>query len=346
MIKLLQKHTIDLYSLEEKKHEKVVIQARELLSTKRFDLFAKLAYIRYRKENPELGIRIYKEHIKAFNPNLKEPGREDKNNFNDFINTYNSLIDCFEKEDFDENTSLIPVSGDNIILDGSHRVASLIYFNKNVSILKFNDVFPNCHHDYLYFFKRGVSKFVMDRIAFEAANHFKDLYIACLWPKLGNRKDRKFAIDYFNQNFDVLYQKDTIMSLSNLSRFIKTIYKAQSWTNSDQNVRDKSLNCYGKNKLVQFVVFRAKSLDEVLIAKDNIRDYYKIEKHALHITDDMFETKELMELVLTDKVKLFTSKDSRILDDIKTIIEFRKSYWILFKVKVYILLNKVVKLKK
>lgn len=346
MKNLLQKHTVDLYTLEGKKYEKVVVPARELLNTKRFDLFAKLAYIRYCKENQELGIRIYKEHIKAFNPNLKEPGREDKNNFNDFVSVFNSLIDWFEKEDFDENKSVIPLSGDNIILDGSHRVASLIYFNKNVTILKFNEVFPKCHHDYLYFFERGVSKYVMDRIAFEATNYFNDLYIACLWPRLGSRKERKFAIDYFNQNFDVLYQKDTQMSLSNLGKFIKTIYKAQTWTNNNQNVRDKSLNCYSKNKLVQFVVFRAKSLDEVLIAKGAIRDYYKIDKHALHITDDMQETKELMELVLTDKVKLFTSKDSRIIDNIKTIIEFRKSYWILFKVKVYILLNKVVKLKK
>ena len=85
IIQRLQSHTVSIYHLTDDMVEEQIVDAKSLLTPSRFDLFAKLYYIKKRKENPTEAARIYKEHIKAFNPDLREPGRDDKNGLDDFV---------------------------------------------------------------------------------------------------------------------------------------------------------------------------------------------------------------------------------------------------------------------
>ena len=318
MIDLLQKHTVDLYDLKNKEFEFQKIPARDLITVSRFDLFAKMTYIKYRKSNLDYAKKIYTEHIKVFNPDLKEPGREDKNGLEDFITTFDKLIDYFEFNEFDSEVSLIPVSETGVILDGSHRLAALAYFDKKVSIIKFKGVQSAAKFDYRYFIKQGLSIKSADTITFESSNFIENLFIACLWPKMGNIQNRVFARDYFDSHFDLLYCKNLKMSLNHLSKFIYDIYNHQGWVGTKDNnfagARDKALNCYGLNKTVQFIVFKADSLVEVEKAKDEIRAYYQLEKHALHITDNDKETKEIFDLILTKNIKNYTTELTRFND--------------------------------
>ena len=73
IIQRLQPHTVEIYHLEESQIEEKLVDARSLLISPRFDLFAKVYYIGMREENRVEAERVYKEHIKAFNPDLKEP---------------------------------------------------------------------------------------------------------------------------------------------------------------------------------------------------------------------------------------------------------------------------------
>lgn len=175
MIHLFQSHTVSLYGLDQKSYSIEKVSAKSLLKPSRFDLFAKLVYIRYRKSNPEFALKIYSEHIKAFNPDLKEPGRDDKNGLQDFIDSFDKLIDYFSENEFDENISLIPVSDDGTILDGSHRLAALIYFDKEVTIARFVDVKPVAVFNYEYFLIRGISFNTVSLIAKESINFLNKL---------------------------------------------------------------------------------------------------------------------------------------------------------------------------
>ena len=339
MIDLLQKHTVDLYDLKNKEFELQKIPARELITVSRFDLFAKMTYIKYRKSNLDYAKKIYTEHIKVFNPDLKEPGREDKNGLEDFITTFDELIDYFEFNEFDSMVSLIPVSETGVILDGSHRLAALAYFDKKVSIIKFKGVQSAAKFDYAYFIKRGLSIEAADTITYEGFSFINNLYIACLWPKMGSIQERSFARDCFKKKFDLFYIKDLKMSLDNLSMFIYEIYNHQNWVGTINNnfagARDKAFNCYSANRNVQFIVFKANSIKKVLKVKEDIRSYYQLEKHALHVTDNHKETKEILDLILTEKVKNYTSKTARFIDrfnEFKTLV--LNTYIINLKVKV------------
>ena len=65
----------------------------QLLVGSRFDLFAKLYYIRHRQTDNVMAREVTTNTFKAFNPDLKEPGREDKNGYDDFIDAFDALID-------------------------------------------------------------------------------------------------------------------------------------------------------------------------------------------------------------------------------------------------------------
>lgn len=346
MFHLLQKHTVDLYQLEGKNFEKEIVEAKSLLNVCRFDLFAKLFYIRNRERNKDLALRVYNEHIKSFNPDLKEPGRTDKNSLNDFVNAFDVLIDYFKDNEFDELISLVPVSESGIILDASHRIAALAYYNKKVTILKFKEVEPVCHFDYLYFQKRGLSSFSADKITIEALNFTENIYMACLWPKMGSVKDRGFAVDHFDEHFKVLYSKNMSMSLNNLSAFILETYKHQDWVGTEDNkyagAKNKALNCYDTNKTIKFVLFQSDSLKLVEETKEVIRKYYGLGKHVIHITDDQEETEDMASIIFTEKSDRFRTDYTKFSD---ILIEYRNllknKYLLNLKITIVKYLNKI-----
>lgn len=298
IIQRLQPHTVSIYHLTDDMVEEQVVDAKNLLTPSRFDLFAKLYYIRNRKDNPTEAERIYKEHIKAFNPDLKEPGREDKNGVDDFVSSFNQLVDQFETQDFNTEISLVPVTEDGVILDGAHRVAALAYYGKKVGIARCRGVKPKADFDFRYFKNRGLSWDTMDVIANEMVHWIPNMYVACLWPKMKNKSDAHTLIE---QQFGIVYEKGLHVNLTSFRALIKRVYEGQPWVNEPDSVNNKSMLCYGFNGVIQFLFFVADNLEEVLAVKEKIRDMYDVGKHSLHITDSVEETRAIAEYILDEK---------------------------------------------
>ena len=345
--RLLQQHTIQLYSLDEKEYNLHCMNARELLHPNRFDLFAKLFYIDNKKSNPDIAKKVYLDHIKAFNPDGKEPGREDKNNFNDFLSVFDQLISCFEKEEFDDTISIIPISEEGVILDGAHRVAALAYYNKNVTVAQFKSVHPVCSFDYQYFLNRGLSWGIADIIARELLVWRNDVYVACLWPKMGGKKEKKNAINVISEKNAICYEKAFNVKYESLVKFIYFVYQSQPWVGNESNqfegARDKALNCYDKNKSLDIVFFIAEDLTKVIELKEKIRSLYQLDKHSIHISDNFSETKDIASYTLYENGLnhwLFSDSYHGLLSKCtKEIAEqwfiFKKVKWISFKTKIY-----------
>ena len=295
IIQRLQSHTVSIYHLTDDIVEEQIVDAKSLLTPSRFDLFAKLYYIKNRKENPTEAEKIYKEHIKAFNPDLREPGRDDKNGLDDFVSSFNQLIDQFDSQDFNTNISLVPVTEDDVILDGAHRVAALAYYDRKVGIARCKDVKPKADFDFQYFKNRGLSWDTMDVIANEMMHWVPKMYVACLWPKMKNKTQ---AVSIIEKKFDVVYEKSLKVNLATFKLLIQRVYDSQPWANAPESVCHKSLQCYDFNGQISFLFFVANSLEEVLAVKDEIRGIYGAGKHSLHITDNVEETKAIAKMVL------------------------------------------------
>ena len=342
IIQRLQSHTVSIYHLTDDMVEEEIVDVRSLLNPTRFDLFAKLYYIRNRKENPTEAERIYKEHIKAFNPDLKEPGRDDKNGLDDFVSSFNQLIDQFETQDFNTEISLVPVTEDGVILDGAHRVAALAYYDKKVGIARCRGVKPKADFDFQYFKSRGLSWDTMDVIANEMVHWIPNMYVACLWPKMKNKSD---AYTLIEQQFGIVYEKGLHVNLTSFKSLIRRVYEGQPWVNEPDSVNNKSMLCYDFNGQILFVFFVANSLDEVLAVKEKIRDMYDVGKHSLHITDSVEETRAIAEYILDEtKRKVWLS-----IPAVEGLGDKLKERWYYFKhvhvINLKVAIAKVLKLK-
>ena len=351
--KLFQDHTVRLYDLEGHPYQIQKVKARSLLSVHRFDLFAKLFYARNRDGRPLEAQEVYLKHIKAFNPDGREPGRSDKTSFDDFIRTFDSLLDYFKDKEFVETKSDVPVSSDGMILDGSHRVAALAYYDKEITIAKFEGVVPVSQFDYQYFKERGLPQNISDIIAKEVMYWMSNCYVACMWPRMGTERQKFPAMDALRKFSVPFYHKSIEVNLSSLTLFIAQIYQKQPWVGTEANhfagAKDKALHCYFRgNKLDLFFFTSSRSLKEILDLKNQIRELYPFEKHSIHITDNNEETNDMAFLVLTKQGHekwLYTGdwKGWKVMkQNIQEFIYiFKHTYWIDMKVWTASVLDKI-----
>ena len=354
MLQQIQEHTIKIYDLRNHSYQIETVKARTLLSPYRFDLYAKLYYIKHRGGNKKKALEVYIQHIKAFNPDWIEPGRKDKISQKDFIDTFDQLIDYFQINDFDDSISIVPVGKNNIILDGAHRIAALAYWDKEVTIARFEEVVPKCQFDYEYFKQRGLSNEISDLIANEICQWNDNVFIACLWPKMGNaiqKEKAKKTIKAFSVPF---YTKEIKPTFNALKIFIAYIYRHQNWIGNIENeyagIKNKVLNCYTFNKSIEFIYFCGGDLDEVLNLKEYIRTLYPYKKHSIHITDTHEESKEIAFLTLMDEglnkwlyndsINSFFMKNQERIKE--SIYFFKNVTWINLKVEIASLINKLL----
>ena len=179
---LIHPYWIEKYHLDSLEGEVKTVPARSLLGPWRFGFFSKMVYIRYRKTRPCLARRVYYESLRCTTPFMKEPGKEEeKYNFRVFIHDFNQLIDRLSSEAFDPGESIVPVGFGRHIIDGEHRVSTLSYFDKDVTIYVFPAADLNCL-DYEFYKDRWMSDYCMDLAASECVAFLKGLRVLCLWP--------------------------------------------------------------------------------------------------------------------------------------------------------------------
>ena len=171
------------HHLKDHQGKVITLPARELLTHNRFDVFAKLWYIRHRNDKPTLAKRVYLESLRSLVPHGKEWGKEkEKNSFSSHIKDYDKLIDSISQGGYDDSVSLVPVGEDNILLDGAHRTAALAYYGKDVTICKFDTVKGDLY-GYSYFRERGISALVERIIAREMIDWLPGLKIILVKPE-------------------------------------------------------------------------------------------------------------------------------------------------------------------
>ena len=258
-INLLQPHTVKIYNLENKNCKVEKVNARSLLNPLRFDLYAKLFFIRLMSDNFSLANKVYVDHIKVFNPDLKEPGRDDKKDIQDFLRVFVELIKHFKDNEFDESQSIIPVGNGDVILDGAHRVAALAYFNRQVTIARYEGVKPKATFDYQYFINHGLSYKTADLIAQELLRWHDHIKIACLWPRIGGNSEKDSVEGIFRDSFPVFYSRELTVNLTAIKKIVLKLYGHQDWTGSAENgylgATDKAFKCYAPNHKIRFVFF-------------------------------------------------------------------------------------------
>ena len=291
----------------------------ELISKSRFDLNAKLLFLDGFNRNNYDYEDLYYSFINAFTlGTFNEPGNINKNNFEIFKETFKDIFNSINNEEFNNNKSIIPISREGIILNGSHRLAAAINLKKRVTCIRLNIKAP-CY-DFKFFKNRQVSNDFLDQCAMKQIMISQDIFTAIIWPS-GTKA--KVIIEDIIPN--IFYKKDLKISLNGLRNFISIVYENETWIGSLEDGYSgsllKALPCYSDSP-ISLVLFKPYKSKDLSIIKSKFRQIAGIGKSSIHINDSHEEAVRICNTFLNKNTMHF-------LDKVKPIKG--KSFYINFK---------------
>lgn len=278
------------------------IEAKELIGANRIDLMAKMAYIDFkeRKICCDFGKELYCKHIEAFsNGTYKEPGTPEKNSIEKYLNDFDNIINTIKKNGFDSNISLVPIGENNEVLDGSHRVSAAAYYNKKITVIKFEDLCRK--YDYNFFKERLLQEEYLDYMINEYLRLKENIYVACIWPKANNNKYKEDINAIINERCNIVCSKEISLTYNGLRNLMIQIYGHQNWIGDYKNhfkgVISKVDSCYEENKKLKVYILESHDFNTILNLKQKIRNLVSIENHSIHITDNKKESIQIGKLL-------------------------------------------------
>jgi hypothetical protein len=286
--KELRKETYDLH----------LSAPHELLTWNRLDIAFKLIYLDYRNVCATFARDIYLEHINALTlGEYTEPGNIEKNSKEKFIAEFNRTYENISSNGFDTSRSLIPQASDGSIANGSHRLASAIHANKNITCVNVESL-PHIY-DYQFFYNRRVSKASIEVAVSKFIEAANNVYIALIWPSASGRND-----DIARLIPNVIYKKEVKLNFKGSKNLLIKVYHSEAWIGNPENgfrgIEGKLVECFKHTNPLRIVAFQADSLDQVLSIKQGIRDLFNIDKHSIHITDTKDEAIRVARLLFNE----------------------------------------------
>ena len=296
IIDLIEPHFRDC--LEREEYEIKTIKAEDLLTYNRFDIAFKLLYLEMLNYDVEFAKENYQEHIRAFSlGNFKEPGNAKKNSINQFLKVFHEVFKDIKVNGFNQNKTLIPLSKNNSIVNGAHRVASAIYLNKTIDCIEIgveDDIY-----NYRFFYNRKVSNGILDIVAIKFIEYASNVHIAFFWPI-----EKNIDIDVESMLPNIVYTKKIQLNFNGAHNLLSQIYYGEEWLGSvEENFpgsMGKMTECFKTFDAFQIVAFQSNDLNEVLKIKENIRSVFSVGKHSIHITDTKEEAVRMARVVFNE----------------------------------------------
>ena len=269
----------------------------EFVKSNRFDVAAKYLYAKYREYNFDTRFAedVYYQHLKVWN-NFNEIDNENKNTFENFKETFHNIIDSIKNDGFDSAQGTLPITSDEKLLNGSHRLAA--------SLL--HDVPIECHVTETmgegqldcsgsYFSNRGLSGFYMDAMSTEYARLDTKTLVITFFPSATvNQQGMQTAEQMISEHCDIISAKTILWENNAPLNVARQLYLGESWgLNWDNNfsgfISGTALCFTNTAPMVAVLVVPRPHVDPVVF-KNHLRDIFGLGKHSCHINDTHEET--------------------------------------------------------
>jgi hypothetical protein len=273
------------------------IEPSSILTKDRFDIAYKLLFLDSIDDNKKYKSELYCEHIKLITlGKFSEFGSETKNTLDAFVGEFLELYNSIIEGGFDEGVSVVPLSAeDKSIANGSHRLSIALKLGKKIPCISTNSLpqgfTPN------FFKKRGASENFINIGINRFIKELDSVYIAIIWPSSG-----KSGANYSKELFsDIIDSKSLDLNLNGLKNLVAHAYSKENWIgtfeSNFQTALNKAIPCFKENTPTRVYLFQDKSHDNVLQLKERFRDFCKLDKHSIHVTDTTNEVLNLASLI-------------------------------------------------
>lgn len=280
----------------------------ELLRWNRFDVLFKYLYALSRERGwiTPFYRDMYRHHLEIWN-NFSEYDNLEKNSFESFDRSFQELLQDVKAHGFDSEKSSVPVSDDKYLLNGAHRLAACLVYNKKISCRPGTNVVDG-QLDCSYYFFRQLKQYgeldtsLADRAALEYAKLKPRCRIVTLYPSATRcgRIDEVRAI--LKKQCQLIYEKSVKLNQLGAVNLMRELYHKEPWAeaNGGAGYAQKAGLCFEGRGLFKRItpmrVFLVEfdDLNASVRAKEEIRMLYNIEKHSVHINDTYEETLRLV----------------------------------------------------
>lgn len=259
------------------------LKPQTLLTPNRLDLAFRLFYLSKRLSYHELASTAYKEDIRAQSLGaFQDPHNPNKSNHNDFKNSFDILAYSIKTQSFDIAQGLVPLASDCSILNGSHRVASSIYYGTEVACVH-TELDPYTIND-IFYSRRDVDDVLLSASIREYLEYSPNSYIACLWPS--SHAIHRQAIDIIPNKIAIRRLKSTFPSALSI---LYLCYRGMDWIGTPSTnysgLYSKLFETFPAFDTLTAIAFTSPSLDEVKRLKQSIRRLTNLKFSSIHITD-------------------------------------------------------------
>jgi FkbM family methyltransferase len=280
-------------------HEVKTVESRDLLSPARLDVMAKYVYALQWAigSHAEWGMYVYREHLRVWNE-FREGDGSGKCSYEDFKASFDALLADIAEHGFDEHRGLLPAGLNNVIIDGSHRLAAALALSIPVKVVHF--AMEPRQYNYEFFRERGLPEEILDDLVLQYCRLDERVRVAVLFPVTQGRDDEMMSI--LQESGPILYSKSVTVSRRGRENLIKLLYRGESWLGDGveptagllQHVSQRFVD----HKPVKFIFFIGEHEDKNKDVKSRIRALFNLGNDPIHINDVHHQTVSTAESVL------------------------------------------------
>ena len=293
------------------------------LSPCRFDLIAKYLYVKSKDKNLNTDFykELYHKHFITFNgcKELPDITRGEKgitkNNIDDFINSFDNLIENIKKNGFDERFP-IPIGNNGVIINGAHRLVTSYYYNIIPKTININED-GNTGYNYRFFLNRTSNPYLegkyADTMALEYINHNPNVRTMVIYPVAYDIIKLNKIIEIIKKYGNIYYHKIIKLDANGINNLIKEMYRSEEWIGgmfpNGWSPGGKAQRCISDNPLV-YISIVMNDINKCIELKEKCREVYNMGKHSLHMSDYTSDTYRISSSLLNKNSLEFLNNGS------------------------------------
>ena len=192
----------------------------------------------------------------------------------------------------------IDMAEDGSVLTGAEEAAGALFHGRPVKA-NLTDR-PPVRLDFRFFADRGLDSDQLDAAALRFVEAAPDCFVALIWPAAEGSDEALERI-----LGPLVYRKEVSLTSGGAHNLLSQVYGGEPWLGDPgrhyPGIQNKLVQCFRRSGPLRVLVFQRSGLDEVLAAKQAVRDVFGLGKHSIHVTDTHAEAIKVARLLLNDR---------------------------------------------
>jgi len=289
------------------------VRPHDLLTTSRFDLFARTNFVRSELQGfgHSWGRSVYRDFILTTSKDNsgKEEWGEDNSKFSlkDYERSFRNLISSIEENGYLEKFGAIPLSN-GIITNGAHRLAVCLITDNNIPVE--NQSLLECpNYDYKWLISKGMTSLHLDQMALDFVRVSQNCRALVFFGQDDKTMDEIFKYQDSDPLHEIIYNKKVNLSDIGIRRVVQVCYQMNNWWEESYLEKMYLERFENRNKSIYISIIKTHNQEKFIQYKNYLRDTFCSQEfeRTIHGTDEAGDTFEVLSTLLNQNGLFFVN---------------------------------------